>query len=206
MKKRVKYPVFKQGTLLFVDFGENVGYEYRYKHFAIVLNNNDSDTSASVIVVPLTSKDRHNRHVKLEKSVINSIVMSNLQTYLRNVEASMRARAQNDVARIIRPNDGILMTRDKVLIDYVSKHNALLMVVNNELMLKWLEEDRKKATAVSEHYKQYNKYSYARLDSIRQIDKSRIVQGINDLDPINKVVLPEKYLKKVQKAFENIID
>ena len=130
MKKRVKYPVFKQGTLLFVDFGENVGYEYRYKHFAIVLNNNDSDTSASVIVVPLTSKDRHNRHVKLEKSVINSIVMSNLQTYLRNVEASMRARAQNDVARIIRPKDGILMTRSKRI---EKKQQPYLNIINSTI-------------------------------------------------------------------------
>ena len=50
-----KYKKYSRGTILLVDFGENVGYEFNGKHFAIVLNKNDSEKSGKLMVIPLTS-------------------------------------------------------------------------------------------------------------------------------------------------------
>lgn len=58
-----KYKKYSRGTILLVDFGENVGFEFNGKHFAIVLNKNDSEKSGKLMVIPLTSKDKKNRHI-----------------------------------------------------------------------------------------------------------------------------------------------
>lgn len=51
------YPKFKQGEIVFVDFGINVNKEFSNSHFAIVMNKNDSNTEDIVNVIPLSSKE-----------------------------------------------------------------------------------------------------------------------------------------------------
>lgn len=51
------YPKFKQGEIVFVNFGINVNKEFSNSHFAIVMNKNDSNTEDIVNVIPLSSKE-----------------------------------------------------------------------------------------------------------------------------------------------------
>ncbi|REA79994.1 hypothetical protein DV961_13450, partial [Staphylococcus pseudintermedius] len=44
------YPKFKQGEIIFVDFGINVNKEFSNSHFAIVMNKNDSNTEDTLNV------------------------------------------------------------------------------------------------------------------------------------------------------------
>ncbi|HCW3603693.1 TPA: type II toxin-antitoxin system PemK/MazF family toxin [Staphylococcus aureus] len=58
------YPKFKQGEIVFVDFGINVNKEFSSSHFAIVMNKNDSNTEDIVNVIPLSSKE-NKKYVKM---------------------------------------------------------------------------------------------------------------------------------------------
>lgn len=53
---RRRNPVFKHGTLVYVDFGINYGSEFSSYHYAITLNKNDNKRNNTITVVPLTSK------------------------------------------------------------------------------------------------------------------------------------------------------
>lgn len=50
------YPKFNQGDIIFVDFGLNINHEFSNSHFAIVMNNNDTNKEDIINVVPLSSK------------------------------------------------------------------------------------------------------------------------------------------------------
>lgn len=53
--KKIRFAKFRQGDIVKVDFGFNVGRELGGVHYAVVLSNNDSQYSATVVVAPLTS-------------------------------------------------------------------------------------------------------------------------------------------------------
>ena len=74
------------------------------------------------------------------------------------------------------------------------------MKITEKQLLEYFKEDTNKLKELSEYYSKYNKFSYARVDSIRDIDKSRILPKFNYLDPIGDIKLPEPYLNKISKA------
>lgn len=59
------FPKFKQGEIVFVDFGINVNKEFSSSHFAIVMNKSDSHTEDILNVVPLSSKE-NKRYLKID--------------------------------------------------------------------------------------------------------------------------------------------
>lgn len=54
-------PNFKQGEIIKVDFGINIGSELSNTHFAIVLNSDDNNNVDNITVLPLTSKPGYKR-------------------------------------------------------------------------------------------------------------------------------------------------
>lgn len=52
---KTRFPKFAQGDIVKVDFGFNIGRELGGVHYAVVISNNDSPYSATIIVAPLTS-------------------------------------------------------------------------------------------------------------------------------------------------------
>lgn len=51
-----RYWKFERGSIVFVDFGINIGSEMSNRHFAIVLNKYDSPKNRTLTVIPLSSK------------------------------------------------------------------------------------------------------------------------------------------------------
>ena len=188
-----KYKKYSRGTILLVDFGENVGFEFNGKHFAIVLNKNDSEKSGKLMVIPLTSKDKKNRHVKLDKSIIEELIKGSVSLALDKIYIYKKWLFLKNYSynRIIT---------DKNFLNYLAKRNAILVKITEKQLLEYFKEDTNKLKELSEYYLKYNKFSYARVDSIRDIDKSRILPKLNYLDPIGDIKLPEPYLNKISKA------
>lgn len=188
-----KYKKYSRGTILLVDFGENVGFEFNGKHFAIVLNKNDSEKSGKLMVIPLTSKDKKNRHVKLDKSIIEELIKGSVSLALDKIYFYKKWLFLKNYSynRIIT---------DKNFLNYLAKRNAILVKITEKQLLEYFKEDTNKLKELSEYYLKYNKFSYARVDSIRDIDKSRILPKLNYLDPIGDIKLPEPYLNKISKA------
>lgn len=55
------YPNFKRGQIIKVDFGINIGAELSHTHFAIVLNDDDTNSNDNITVMPITSKNGYKR-------------------------------------------------------------------------------------------------------------------------------------------------
>ena len=53
-----KYVKLKRGSIVFVNFGVNVGSEISGHHFAVVVNKDDTIYKPFTTVVPLTSKSK----------------------------------------------------------------------------------------------------------------------------------------------------
>lgn len=71
--KKVKYRVYKRGTIIRVDFGVNLGSEMSQVHFAIVLNQFDNPNNNVLTVIPLTSK-KNQYNLNLKNLVIEKMI------------------------------------------------------------------------------------------------------------------------------------
>lgn len=189
-----KYKKYFRGTILLVDFGKNVGFEFNGKHFAIVLSKTDNEFSGKISVIPLTSKGKYKRHVKIDKSAIDSIIKETVNNALQKVYV------YHQWYYMKKYSVGKKHILDSLFLNYIHKRNSLLVKIKEEELLKFFKEDTQALQSISNHYKKYNRFSFARVDSIRDIDKSRIIPKYNHLDPIGDVILPDKYMNKISDA------
>ena len=81
IKKR--YPKFRRGEIIKVDFGINIGCELSNTHFAIVLNADDNFYTDNITILPITSKKGYKRISlgKLLEKAIPNTDKYNLQCY-----------------------------------------------------------------------------------------------------------------------------
>lgn len=189
-----KYKKYFRGTILLVDFGKNVGFEFNGKHFAIVLSKTDNEFSGKISVIPLTSKGKYKRHVKIDKSVIDTIIKETVNNALQKVYV------YHQWYYMKKYSVGKKHILDSLFLNYIHKRNSLLVKIKEEELLKFFKEDTQALQSISNYYKKYNRFSFARVDSIRDIDKSRIIPKYNHLDPIGDVILPDKYMNKISDA------
>lgn len=94
---------------------------------------------------------------------------------------------------------------DDDLLSYIASKNALQLKTSTRQIQQWIESDINLAKQISEYYKKYNKHSFGRIDSIRQIDKTRIQPPINSADPIGRTLLPDKYISKIDRGIKKHI-
>ncbi|MDF7637146.1 type II toxin-antitoxin system PemK/MazF family toxin [Leuconostocaceae bacterium ESL0958] len=80
------YPILKQGTIIMINFGINVGEELSGPHFGIVINANDDKRIGKITVLPLTSK-YHKGHVRLGKNIVDETLalISTKQAELKEI-------------------------------------------------------------------------------------------------------------------------
>lgn len=67
-----KYPKFKRGEIIKVDFGINIGSELSHTHYAIILNSDDTNNNDNISVMPITSKNGYKR-IPLGKILLKAI-------------------------------------------------------------------------------------------------------------------------------------
>ncbi|MDH9609446.1 toxin MazF [Staphylococcus epidermidis] len=83
------FPKFKQGEIIFVDFGINVNKEFSSSHFAIVMNKLDSHTEDILNVIPLSSKE-NKKYLKIDidlkwKYIVESLTrLTKIENQLSN--------------------------------------------------------------------------------------------------------------------------
>lgn len=119
-----KYPKFKRGQIIKVDFGINIGSELSHTHFAIVLNSDDSLYNDNITVIPITSKSGYKRIPigKILKEAIPKTEKYNLDcyAYLTQIKTISKNRIlKNNINYICDKN--ILDLIDKNIINYLTK-------------------------------------------------------------------------------------
>ena len=167
-----RYYHYKRGTIIRVNFGVNMGSEFCFSHFAIVLDKKDNAKKKTLTVLPLTSKQKKGRF-SLGKEVFNQT------TYLINQEGLREAK------RIHNFNEQL-----KEYPKNSPEYNDIVKMIDN------LEQDAQELLAVAKVYSNYNKNSFVRLSDITTISKFRI-KRINKFDPSGQIQLSSKQMADI---------
>ena len=198
-----RYWKFERGSIVFVDFGINIGSEMSNRHFAIVLNNYDSPKNRTLTVIPLSSK-AGKFNIKIPELIMDSAVkqlrkiISKQNTNLYRTQYQMLNKGANPDE--IFGNDNELKT---LFFSWLEKQTPTDLEKINKIdyttiqKLIKLSEDAKKFDKLVTHYENFNKFTFAKCTNIQTVSKDRIIR-LNSLDPVGKF--------KVSKETLDILD
>lgn len=204
------YSKYKRGTIVFVEFGINVGHELSGGHFAIVLNHNDNKRNSIVNVIPLSSKNKP-FYLPIDKTVFenaNSELKRKFEEFSK-INTQLQDEHQSIMNEAYRINDefqeGIKLF-DSIEEALKLEHVAKLQQKVDELESKIPELDRIIKDKVREKdeiekvylkYSKFDKNTYACYQSVQTISKLKI-RRINKYDPSGAM--------KVDNATLDLID
>lgn len=202
------YNEYKNGHIVMIDFGTNIGSEFCNNHFAIVLNKDDNKRNSMLTVIPLTSKEKnfyHKLNDEVFKLVNNQItkditdVKKQLEAYTKNTKKIEEIRS-----KLVSPTGHSKReTNDDDLLQIELKN--LEESTRDELNKMQIKLD--KLIKVSEKYTKFSNDSFACIRNIQTISKSRIIK-LNDLDPSGKIRLSKATMGgldlKILEVFTNI--
>lgn len=214
------YDMYKPGSLIFVDFGINIGSEFSKPHFAITLNKNDNKRNGNITVIPLTSKT--NNHVLgINDSIFNNTIKhltSNLTSIDESVSKYRKELSETNKQIVKTAKDFSLNTEDKTAVELclemignvdefeddaqkiINDHTEDLLKNLGRVQAK-LTEQKKSRELVKDVLKQYNKYdkkSFVAFKNIQTISKLR-VKKINRFDPSGSIQIAKSTFEDIRE-------
>lgn len=207
LNKFKKFNKYKRGSIIFVHFGINTNQEFSNSHFAIVLDKNDNPKKGTLTVVPLTSKNK-NGNISIEKEIFSNLI-SSTETELNDIKKHLEMIQLVEQYEIVNnfKNDGFYHIEENTLehkkwMKFYNRHDPKqkYVPVSNIKIKEWINEDLEKIKFLKEKYSNYNKISYAKIDSIVTISKLKISKPLNNLDPIGKICISTESMHKLEQA------
>ncbi|EGO9233229.1 type II toxin-antitoxin system PemK/MazF family toxin [Enterococcus faecalis] len=188
-----QYRVYKRGSIVYVDFGINVGYELSGNHFAIVVNNHDNPKNGVLSVIPLSSKDKKN-YLPLGpiinlSSIKHFIAESDKFSFRLKVFVLCSihyGKVSEDALQLSSVKKAPDITTEEALV--LAKKFGYEFTDNNTIKktLNELEETIEEHKKVFTIYQKYTKDCFAMPSNIQTISKMRI-KKINKYDPSGKM-------------------
>ena len=170
-------PVYKQGTLVEVDLGFNVGSEQGGLHYAIVLNSNDKKNNPTLTIVPLSSikeKTKLKEYDVFLGKEIHKLIFERLKTLHSEITEKIETLKK-------KPDN----TSDEQ-VDECFK------------MLDVIDVGFKKVTKLKLG-------SYAIINQITTISKMRIKNPLDEVGHLSNLVVSDKYMEEIQKNIKKYI-
>ncbi|MBF9687029.1 MULTISPECIES: type II toxin-antitoxin system PemK/MazF family toxin [Streptococcus] len=198
------YNVLKRGSLIFVDFGINIGSELSNRHWAIVLNKNDSPKSRNLTVLPISSKE------KKFSVMIDEVIQQKSKRFLLPILDKIGFDYFSIIHYAlteITPFD--LGSAEEIyqefLIQYGDAYNSesAKEIYDNGAGMEKVENTNRKLKDLVNHYQRFNKISYAKCDQIKTISKDRIIY-INELDPCGKIKVSDETLDRIDEKLKEL--
>lgn len=198
------YNVLKRGSLIFVDFGINIGSELSNRHWAVVLNKNDSPKSRNLTVLPISSKE------KKFSVMIDEVIQQKSKRFLLPILDKIGFDYFSIIHYAlteITPFD--LGSAEEIyqefLIQYGDAYNSesAKEIYDNGAGMEKVENTNRKLKDLVNHYQRFNKISYAKCDQIKTISKDRIIY-INELDPCGKIKVGDETLDRIDEKLKEL--
>lgn len=198
------YNVLKRGSLIFVDFGINIGSELSNRHWAVVLNKNDSPKSRNLTVLPISSKE------KKFSVMIDEVIQQKSKRFLLPILDKIGFDYFSIIHYAfteITPFD--LGSAEEIyqefLIQYGDAYNSesAKEIYDNGAGMEKVENTNRKLKDLVSHYQRFNKISYAKCDQIKTISKDRIIY-INELDPCGKIKVSDETLDRIDEKLKEL--
>lgn len=173
----------KRGAVVCVEFGYRIGRELGGRHYAVVLDANNSIHSNTVIVVPLGSKKESSKD-----DVYNAILEDGIYgTVIHKLDALIESarKTLEDAAKVKKEIEGTIGEEQTALEELrqgkIKSAQALIDQANI-----WIKEITHLKTG-----------SVAKIDQVTTISKMRISQPLKKNHPLYGVRLSERDLDKI---------
>ena len=183
MNESKKFKYYRRGQIIQVKFEPQTGYEIKGIHYAIVVTKRDQPYIGTLTVVPLTSKSG-NHLMPIGSCISDSVFLELLRE--KNYYYDLLLKAKMQTERIQKAGSVLEATTQDEL-DQIERD--LKAYLDN---IKYFDDLENK-------YKNIKKSSYANIYQITTIDKSKIVNPMNHLDPIKRIKAPDSVMDKIDK-------
>lgn len=184
MNESKKFKYYRRGQIIQVKFEPQTGYEIKGIHYAIVITKRDQPHIGTLTVVPLTSKSG-NHLTPIGSCISDSVFLELLREKNYYYDLLLKAKIQTE--RIQKAGSVLEATTQDEL-------NQI------ERDLKAYLDNIKYFDDLENKYKNIKKSSYANIYQITTIDKSKIVNPMNHLDPIKRIKAPDSVMDKIDKG------
>lgn len=184
MNESKKFKYYRRGQIIQVKFEPQTGYEIKGIHYAIVITKRDQPYIGTLTVVPLTSKPG-NHLMPIGSCISDSVFLELLRE--KNYYYDLLLKAKMQTERIQKAGSVLEATTQDEL-------NQI------ERDLKAYLDNIKYFDDLENKYKNIKKSSYANIYQITTIDKSKIVNPMNHLDPIKRIKAPDSVMDKIDKG------
>lgn len=184
MSESKKFKYYRRGQIIQVKFEPQTGYEIKGIHYAIVITKRDQPYIGTLTVVPLTSKSG-NHLMPIGSCISDSVFLELLRE--KNYYYDLLLKAKMQTERIQKAGSVLEATTQDEL-------NQI------ERDLKAYLDNIKYFDDLENKYKNIKKSSYANIYQITTIDKSKIVNPMNHLDPIKRIKAPDSVMNKIDKG------
>lgn len=184
MNESKKFKYYRRGQIIQVKFEPQTGYEIKGIHYAIVITKRDQPYIGTLTVVPLTSKSG-NHLMPIGSCISDSVFLELLRE--KNYYYDLLLKAKMQTERIQKAGSVLEATTQDEL-DQIERD--LKAYLDN---IKYFDDLENK-------YKNIKKSSYANIYQITTIDKSKIVNPMNHLDPIKRIKAPDSVMDKIDKG------
>lgn len=184
MNESKKFKYYRRGQIIQVKFEPQTGYEIKGIHYAIVITKRDQPHIGTLTVVPLTSKSG-NHLTPIGSCISDSVFLELLREKNYYYDLLLKAKIQTE--RIQKAGSVLEATTQDELTQIERDLKAYL---DN---IKYFDDLENK-------YKNIKKSSYANIYQITTIDKSKIVNPMNHLDPIKRIKAPDSVMDKIDKG------
>lgn len=184
MSESKKFKYYRRGQIIQVKFEPQTGYEIKGIHYAIVITKRDQPYIGTLTVVPLTSKSG-NHLMPIGSCISDSVFLELLREKNYYYDLLLKAKIQTE--RIQKAGSVLEATTQDEL-------NQI------ERDLKAYLDNIKYFDDLENKYKNIKKFSYANIYQITTIDKSKIVNPMNHLDPIKRIKAPDSVMDKIDKG------
>ena len=184
MNESKKFKYYRREQIIQVKFEPQTGYEIKGIHYAIVVTKRDQPYIGTLTVVPLTSKSG-NHLMPIGSCISDSVFLELLRE--KNYYYDLLLKAKMQTERIQKAGSVLEATTQDEL-DQIERD--LKAYLDN---IKYFDDLENK-------YKNIKKSSYANIYQITTIDKSKIVNPMNHLDPIKRIKAPDSVMDKIDKG------
>lgn len=184
MNESKKFKYYRRGQIIQVKFEPQTGYEIKGIHYAIVITKRDQPYIGTLTVVPLTSKSG-NHLMPIGSCISDSVFLELLRE--KNYYYDLLLKAKMQTERIQKAGSVLEATTQDEL-DQIERD--LKAYLDN---IKYFDDLENK-------YKNIKKSSYANIYQLTTIDKSKIVNPMNHLDPIKRIKAPDSVMDKIDKG------
>lgn len=180
-----RFRFYRRGQIVQVKFEPQTGYEIKGLHYAIVVTKRDQPYIGTVTVIPLTSKSGN--HLLPLGNFLGDEIIKGIDDAIKEMQL-----------RVID-----LDKRTNEISNKTTSADITSMSIERNLLV----ENLKEIQALKRKYKNIKEASYANILQITTVDKSKILNPMNRLDPIKRIQVPNDILNlidsKIIESFTN---